>query len=307
MRFLAGVILCAVSSVAMAEKQAVETPPEFKVAFVGDQGLTPDAEKVLRLIRDEGAQALIHQGDLDYANDPAAWEKMMDANLGKGIPVFVAIGNHDKKQWPEYQARITERLKNFPEAHCEGEIGISETCTYKGLYMVISGIGTMGKDKDNEAYLKEKLAQGHAIWKICNWHKNMRKMQAGLKGNETGWDVYEICRKQGAMITTGHEHSYSRTHLLSDFKKQKIAAKESPLKLEPGKSLAIVSGLGGKRIRSQWVQGDWFAAVYTSKQNATHGALFCTYHVDGNPRKAHCQFKNIEGEVADDFTLESAL
>lgn len=308
MRLSICTLLLGFSTVALSqETKPLETPPDFKVAFLGDQGLGEDAEKVLQLVREENAQMLMHSGDLDYSNDPAAWEHMVDTHLGKDIPIFAAIGNHDQKEWPEYSRRMTERLKHFPDAHCEGELGVKMTCTYKGLFFVLSGVGTVGRDKDHEAYLRSVLPQTKAVWKICNWHKNMRKMQAGLKNNATGWGVYEACREQGAMVSTGHEHSYSRTHLLSSFTNQVIAEKESPLVLENGKSLAIVSGLGGKRVRAQWVKGEWFASVYTSTQGATHGALFCTYHVDGNPRKARCQFKNIDRQVIDEFTMESLL
>ena len=43
-----------------------ETPPDFKIAFIGDQGLGKNAEAVLRLIKSEGAQAVLHQGDFDH-------------------------------------------------------------------------------------------------------------------------------------------------------------------------------------------------------------------------------------------------
>ena len=41
------------------------TPPNLKLAFVGDQGVGNNAKAVLELIKDEGAEAIVHQGDLD--------------------------------------------------------------------------------------------------------------------------------------------------------------------------------------------------------------------------------------------------
>ncbi|TWU50160.1 hypothetical protein B188_25900 [Candidatus Brocadiaceae bacterium B188] len=38
-----------------------ETPPNFKIAFIGDQGLGKGAEAVLRPIKSEGTQAILHQ------------------------------------------------------------------------------------------------------------------------------------------------------------------------------------------------------------------------------------------------------
>ena len=42
------------------------------VAFFGDQGLSENARAVLRMVVDEGADLVLHQGDLDYADDPVA-------------------------------------------------------------------------------------------------------------------------------------------------------------------------------------------------------------------------------------------
>jgi len=67
-------------SAAFSQSQA--TPENLTIAFIGDQGLGPNAEAVLQLIRSEGAQAVIHSGDFDYADNPAAWEAQIDAVLG---------------------------------------------------------------------------------------------------------------------------------------------------------------------------------------------------------------------------------
>jgi hypothetical protein len=74
-------------------------PPGLKIAFIGDQGLGPNAVAVLNLIRLEGAQAVMHSGDLDYVNDPAAWESQINSVLGADFPYFVSIGNHDELAW----------------------------------------------------------------------------------------------------------------------------------------------------------------------------------------------------------------
>lgn len=49
-------------------------PPGLKIAFIGDQGLRSDALAVLNLIKLEGAEAVMHSGDIDCANNPAAWD-----------------------------------------------------------------------------------------------------------------------------------------------------------------------------------------------------------------------------------------
>ena len=48
---------------------------------------------------------------------------------------------------------------------------------------------------------------------------------------------------------------------------------------------------------------DWWAAKYTEDQGANHGALFCTFNVDGDPNRAHCHFRDIGGNVPDRFDI----
>src|SRR5438045_8488892 len=47
------------------------------------------------------------------------------------------------------------------------------------------------------------------------------------------------------------------------------------------------------------------AKIYTSDQGATFGALFITFNIDGDPRKAQGYFKNINGEIIDTFVIRS--
>ena len=128
-------------------------------------------------------------------------------------------------------------------------------------------------------------------------------MQLGKMKDEVGWGPYEACRKGGAIIATAHEHSYARTHLMDGLESLSVASTSPTLRIEKGKSFAFVSGLGGKSIRGQDRDGRWWAAVYTSDQGANHGALFCTFLVDGEPNRASCYFKDIDGKVADRFGI----
>lgn len=303
---------------------SLTTPPNFKVAFAGDQGTTADTVAVLKLIKQEATDLYIIPGDFDYKNNADNWDKFLQENLGD-TPVLATVGNHDTLAWSAYAKKLQARLDKMPKAKCEGEIGVKMKCVYDGLLIVLSGVGTKGTG--HEDFLDKNLKGTDAAFKLCVWHRTQRRMQAGDKDDETGWPVYEICREQGAIIATAHEHSYSRTHLLSNFEKQTIADSDNQMVLEPGKTFTFVAGLGGKEVRREvtedsWIRklldkakgqelpqknGPWFAKIYTANQNAKSGAFFCVFHVDNNPRKAHCYFKNIAGEVVDDFTLESKV
>lgn len=95
------------------------------------------------------------------------------------------------------------------------------------------------------AFIHETLTlNAHIPWKFCIWHKNQQKLQTGDKSDETGYEVYETCRRHGAIVFTSHEHTYERTHLLSSFENQTIVSKSKTLHVKPGHSFAVVSGLG---------------------------------------------------------------
>ncbi|MDO8560451.1 MAG: DNRLRE domain-containing protein [bacterium] len=282
------------------------TDPNLKVAFLGDQGLTVNSRAVLQMIKNEGAHAVFHQGDFDYADNPAAWDQQITDILGADFPYFASVGNHDLLAWAGYQQKLQERLGRIPGATCSGDLGVQSACRYRGLFFLLTAPGTMGSGHD--LYLRDQLAADHAVWSVCSWHKNMQAMEVGNSHpDETGWGVYEECRKAGGMVATGHDHTYARTYLMSSFQTQQVATTSSTLVLEKGRSLAFVSGLGGQSIGAQASADPWFASIYTSTQGATYGALFCTFNVNGQPDRASCYFKNINGQVIDQFDLVSAV
>ena len=205
-------------SVSLPVNSQTTVPIDFKVAFIGDQGIGKNSTSVLKLIKSENADMVIHSGDFDYRNNPEIWERQINDVLGSDFPYFASIGNHDVENWIEYQKKLSERLSKIPNVKCIGDLGVKSSCYYQGLFFILSGPGTMGLGHD--AFIKNMLEQDDSIWRICSWHKNMNAMQVGGKNDETGWAVYEKCKNGGAMIVTGHEHSYSRTKTLVDISHQ---------------------------------------------------------------------------------------
>jgi hypothetical protein len=296
------------------------TAPNFMVAFIGDQGKDENAFAVMRLIRDEGADMVLHQGDFDYGGDPDLWDDNITSVLGADFPYFASVGNHDQGRWDEtdgYQDKLEARLDRVTGATCTGDLGVNSACTYQGLFFVLSGVGTLGSG--HESYLRDQLAADNSTWRVCSWHKNMRAMQMGSRTDDTGWGVYEACRELGAIVATAHEHSYSRTKTLVSIQNQTVDPSWSDpgsVRVAAGATFVFVSGIGGRSIRGQGrclpttypygCNGEW-AKVYTSDQNAQHGALFIEFHVDGDPNKARGYFKNIDGEIIDEFTVTSQM
>ncbi len=286
--------------------QSIPTEGGLKVAFMGDSGAGVSGRKVFNLVKSEGAHLVIHEGDFDYENDPDAFESAINDTLGEEFPFFAVVGNHDLLKWKTYQKNFQARLKKNPEAKCYGDLGVKSYCTYRGLFFLLSGVGTKGW-LGHHRYIEKTLESSNHRWRICAWHKNQRLMQVGGKGDGTGWTPYELCRKNGAIIVTGHEHSYARSHLLKKMEQPEIVHTNSLLEIGLGQTFAAVVGTGGRAIRpakDKLDQNPWWASVYTKDQNAKHGALFCTF-ADSSPDHASCYFKNVENEMIDEFQLLS--
>ncbi len=55
---------------AVAPSAAQQSAKPLTVAFIGDQGSTSNSRAVLRMIKQHGADMVLHQGDFDYRRNP---------------------------------------------------------------------------------------------------------------------------------------------------------------------------------------------------------------------------------------------
>ncbi len=300
-----------------------ETPENFKVAFLGDATVGPGADAVLNLIKAEGAQAVVHAGDLDYIGSPQAFEDNINGILGDNFPYFFCVGNHDDEFWDGpngYQSFLEARFKRL-NITWSGQLGVLSSFSYQGIFFVVSAPDEFDISPSMAgAYVGEQLKTNNAIWRISFWHKNQRLMQIGGKKDEAGWDVYEASRQGGAIIATGHEHSYCRTYEMRDFQNQVISNTSDIVTLQKddiatdnedeGRSFAFVSGLGGRSIRDAENNLDsspWWADVYHSNNGGQYGALFGAFNYNGDASLARFYFKDIDGVERDVFFVRSNL
>lgn len=283
-----------------------------KIAFIGDQGLGSSSEAVYQLCLDEGAHAVVVLGDFDYNDSPSDWLAQMNSVLGPSFPHFAVVGNHDTSEFAGYRQASEQRLQ-AAGVQWQGTACDQHSFTFQGVFFVFSSPGLMGGG--DASYVASRLASAEsqaASWRVSGWHVLMEAMQVGGKGDESGWEVYENSRVGGAIIATAHEHSYERTNLLADMSSQQVAGVD--LTISEGETFAFVSGLGGESVRDQercfptsfpyGCNGTW-ASVYTSQQGAEYGALFIEFRHEGEPCLAHGYFKDINGEVVDDFFIAS--
>ena len=288
------------------------TPPSTggtKIAFVGDTEAGSGFQNVLNLIKAEGAKLTVVLGDTSYnrSND-SKWDSMVRNTLGSADPALFVVGNHDilDSDYGTVRNLAQARLDRQTAVKCSSSYPTSTgtsgamACQLNNVYLVLSGVGTTGSRSSNESALASKLNSAPAgAWRICAWHKNQAAMQVGGKTDEVGWTAYETCRQKGAIIATGHEHSYSRTHLLSSMSSKTVVDSSSPYTLTNGRTLAFVSGLGGTTPRDQERSGNWWGKIYTATQGAKHGVLFGTFYAT----YADFYFKNVNGQIIDSFTV----
>ena len=299
----------------------IETPINFKIAFLADSDIGTNADAVLDLVKNEGANVVVHPGDLNYAEVPQSFEDNINGILGTNFPYFYCVGNHDDFVWngaSGYQSFLESRFQNIGISW-QGQLGVLSSFAYQGISFVSAapdefGISTTAAGN----YIRDEFENVSSIWKIAFWHKNQRLMQIGGKNDEAGWDVYEESRKAGAIIATGHEHSYSRTHEMSNFQTQTISSTNNTVNLikddptttgtDEGRSFGFVSGIGGVSLRdaeSGLENNPWWANVYHTGNGSQYGALFGEFNYNGDATLARFYFKDIDGAVRDVFFVRS--
>ncbi|WP_437587711.1 metallophosphoesterase [Sorangium sp. So ce1000] len=290
----------------------VSTDPDLKIAFIGDTGTGSSFTSVLNLVVSEGAAAVVVNGDMSYSANPTTWWNQVESVLGTTFPVFISRGNHDDSSWSGYLPKAANHLGGATRV--AGAHDANYKTTFRGLVLV-----TAKKGDNGATHITPFLNTDTHIWKICQWHQNQAAMQIGGKGDEMGWDVYETCRKQGAIIQTGHEHSYERTRTLTNMTSQTVDPTCNGAGVlcvggdgTNGRTFVTVAGLGGNSIRTQtrctpttfpYGCSNTWGFIYTSNQSANYGAQFITFNVGGNPKAATGYFKTISGTTAETFSI----
>ena len=135
-----------------------------------------------------------------------------------------------------------------------------------------------------------------------------RTASTGGKLNGVGWGVYEASLAAGALVMTGHEHSYSRTFTMSSFENPEIWSTSNDVITAPGRSFVTVSGLGGRGIRG-WErnlnENPWWASCAASDNGVSDGALYCKFNYNGDARRAYCEFVDRTDRVWDTYFITS--
>jgi predicted phosphodiesterase len=288
---------------------AIPTDANLKVAIIGDTAAGPNFKSVLRLVKSEGADLVMIQGDLTYSGTtPAAWFSAVDNEINQAwpgstaavtIPYFVAKGNHDA-DWGTLGGGLRDRMAKWGVASENNDPSARNySVVHRGLKMVM--VDDTETTPTRADYVNQRLAGDTHVWKMCSWHKDQRATNVGPKSDEMGWQIYENCRLQGAIVAQGHSHTYSRSKTITNDAAQTVDPTCSDpfnLCVSRGRHIFLDSSLGGvdtRTLDATWSTKPYWGSVYS----ASFGALFLELNVDGDPRKARGYFKTVGGAVID--------
>lgn len=278
---------CETEQYTYGNKDAASRSRTVKIGFVGDTGAGSNALDTFRMLKDNGAELIVHLGDLDYKDNPGLMEDVLDNALGTKFPVLYIIGNHDINNWTEYlslyKARI-ERSTSRDSIYCEGNLGVSGYCVFKGVHIEMVGYGTLCDSSQHLDVSKRNLQASNSLWKVCGWHKIHSSFQLGSESTEVSLDMYNTCIKEGAIVMTGHNHSYGRTKPIRDAETKSVS---SSYDLRKGKTMIFVNGVGGRGLYSgndEYRRNGWWDVAYTgtSTPRAEHGGVICTFETNGH-------------------------
>ncbi|MGE0172573.1 MAG: metallophosphoesterase [Oligoflexales bacterium] len=329
-----------------SDGKLIAPPADLKIAFTGDTDTTPEGDAVLQLVKKKGAQALLVAGDLNYEKSNAkTWEQHIDSNLGPDFPVIAARGNHDKP-WTSkghYLERLTARWNKLQDKGVltwSGQPGMASTVKFNGLSFVSVAPSNGVSHEDSAQYILDSAQNDDSMWRVAMWHENMPAFRgnAGCGGGKdlVGWEVFEASREIGAFIINGHNHNYSRSKALSCTGGACSVEKSSKCKtggelpivdksaadpvnsivMKPGSTFVMLVGMGGHDNGRISNTGPWWAkqggggceAEGAPCTVSNHGATICTFNPGGkDPRKANCEFVDIDGKVIDTYTLTSEI
>lgn len=327
-------------------------PPNFTVAVTSDIGMYMLGH-IIHLIAGQKPDIVVIPGDLGYNENnvktPEQFMNVINQILDPSVPVFLTKGNHDEytNHWEQERgysdllAQRWEQAGNYAAYDCLGKPGINQSCGRHGVFFTLathgcescmaSGDWRSSQCRDNKCQAQpglheQFLKSAPGLWRLCFWHKNMRKLQVGGKYDEVGYGPYEECRKSGAIIITGHEHSYQRTRTLTSMIDQTVDVDwtfPDKLRVKEGSSFVVNAALGGLSVRFQLrcldgagiefpygCKQEW-GRILTANQSEMAGvwaaALFLQFHVDGNPCKGRARLLSHTGSLLDEFAFYSQI
>ncbi|KAG5459174.1 MAG: hypothetical protein BJ554DRAFT_457 [Olpidium bornovanus] len=129
---------------------AQDPPPNFRVAFFGDSWTESESPELFRMLKEEGADMIVHAGDFTYSPDKTLIFRVVENTMGPNFPFVAVLGNHDLDEPHRgnqhsadpvsgYQPLLLEQTAKA-NVKCDedprGGAGAMQACYHQGLLVV---------------------------------------------------------------------------------------------------------------------------------------------------------------------------
>lgn len=261
-------------SYAIGERAFPLTPPPapgepFRLAFLGDMGVTREAGLAVEAIAAANASLVLHVGDVSYAGgDPMIWKSWFDLvePVASRVPWIPALGNHEGDVLgaatdeaavvdPHEQAIFRQR---FPQPDDTFWFSFD----WAGVHLIaLDTFSELTMPSEEIAWLEADLAASKdAAWTIAFFHEPPYSSNAAHGSSPRAHGAFARILEEGGvdLVVTGHDHSYERTYALRD---GTVVGKANDT-LEGSGTVYVVTGGGGASLYETFVdpQPEWSAA-----------------------------------------------
>jgi hypothetical protein len=328
----------ATNAVPLSANQIITEPASpsasTKIAFVANTGSSATFTHILDLIKSEHADYVFHAGDFDLQQNPALFASIISSILGETYPYLYTPGDKDVETDLWYgdckkeacysnellkKSAANDLLLEYPEVQQESSFD-TYAVNLGNVHVVALGLGDL--DTSNTGigttvyapFITKIFSESEAPLKVCVFHETMYQAQIGNQIDSMGWQPFESCRQQGALIVTGGDHSYHRSKTILNYPEKmvsKVWNQSNMTRLEPGTSVLVNSGLGGalfslqercKPITPPYGCLEEWASVFSLSQEAEPGVFFVEVAAE-QQTLAKAYFKTTNNQLIDSFSI----
>lgn len=233
----------------------------FEMMYVGDvqDTINGEANKMLKaaLKRHPGAEMLVCGGDLIERPSDIYWEETFRDldSIRQYMPMVVVTGNHDfLKTVPRtLERRFSLVFSYFLDSMVEqGFLGFGEYNQVYNLKYANAELFLLDSNREptflltQREWLKEKLAQSKAKWKIVVLHHPLYSIK-GSMNNFFPRQMFDDLIQEGGVdvVLQGHEHQYARMTT-------KVPADEENGQWRPSTPVYFISHCSPKNYRTEF-------------------------------------------------------
>lgn len=280
--------------------------PSARLAFVGDQGVRPEAAAVTELIGEQVPDAVFHAGDISYAEgNPKTWDDwfLQTEPVASTVPWLPAVGNHETYYLAPLQEflplegrpnpEVDETLARFAlpndEMFWSWDVGpvhvVAMDTFYTGFEQAPAGAEWIAADL---------AAHRDAPWTIVFLHDPM--FSSGPHGSNEGLrEVLLPLLEAGGvdLVVAAHDHIFERSWPLDGETPVTTAA---PFSRGAGIIHLVTGGGGAGLYELSPSQPPWSAT-----RASEHHAFF----VEANATHLTGTAMRPDGTVLDTFSIEA--